>query len=88
MINQNVTFSKIAFSCVAENKTVVNPSDFGTKCYQFSKNNETPIEFLVDILDGDVKPEKGSGIFLIETSCAKDGLVHLMPRYFSWLLKF
>lgn len=50
-----------------------------SECYQFT--NATRIELLDDILDSDKQPEKGRGIFLLETSCSKDGFIHLNPRY-------
>lgn len=50
-------------------------------CYQSAKNIEIPVELLEDILESEKQPSKGKAIFFIETSCARDGLIHLTPRY-------
>lgn len=62
-----------------EIEETIESNDFEAECYRIA--NSTPIEFLVDILDGDVQPTDGNAIFFIETSCANDGLIHLSPRY-------
>lgn len=53
----------------------------GSECYEFNHKNQTTVELLDDILDSDKQPKNGKGIFLLETSCAKDGLIYLNPRY-------
>lgn len=41
------------------------------------------INFFEDVMESKRKPTPGRSVFFHETSCAKDGLVHLNARYIS-----
>lgn len=62
-------------------------NDFGRECYESTAADKAKIEFLVDILDGDMTTD-GNGIFLIQSTCIKDGLIQLNPRYVWFLYWF
>lgn len=76
-----------------KNNSIVNKTDSdkktdlpsqssnGFECYEYTKINKTPISLLEDVFDSPIMPTNGECIFLLETSCAKDGLIHLNPRY-------
>lgn len=49
------------------------------ECFQFTKKNKTKITLLEDVMDSSRKPRPDS-INFVETSCSKDGLIHLTPR--------
>lgn len=73
---RNVECSKAA-TCPTPAKKF-NYIDF--ECFQFTKKNQTPIDFLEDVQLSKREPQKGNTIFFLETSCANDGLLHLTPR--------
>lgn len=51
------------------------------KCFQRStKQDDSTISYLIDLMESKKMPQKGKTIFFHETSCSKDGLVRLNAR--------
>lgn len=50
------------------------------KCFQFTDQNPGSIVFFEDVMQSKKQPTPGKSIFFHETSCTKDGLIHLNAR--------
>lgn len=51
------------------------------ECYRFANKNSTPILFFEQLTSSSRQPTIENTIFFTETSCAKNGIANLDPRY-------